>query len=98
MELEVTWGRALRIWWSIVWRGTLYGSIAIYFARFIAFEIGIALRASQVSMDTWATVAGAVVGISVGMWVVKRVMKLRYSRFRVALLSIDVALLPTDPE
>jgi hypothetical protein len=89
MELEVTWGRAIRIWWSLIWRGVLYGGIAGLVAGFITVEIGIALPGPQGPMDTWATVARVVVGISVGMWVVKRVMKLRYSRFRVALLSID---------
>lgn len=94
MELEVTWGKALRIWWSLIWRGVLYGGIAGLVARFIAIEIGIALPGPEGSLDTWATVAGIVVSIPVGMWVVKRVVKLRYSRFRIALLSTDVVRFP----
>ena len=27
-ELEVTWGRALRVWWAVAWRCLLFGGLA----------------------------------------------------------------------
>ena len=34
-EVEITWGRAIKVWWSLIWRGILYSAIAGFILAFI---------------------------------------------------------------
>jgi len=86
-ELEVTWGRALRVWWSIMWRALLFCFIAGFIAGFIVGFIGGMSGLDPKSIQLYAGIAGAAVGIPIGIWVVKTVLGKKYSEFRIALVA-----------
>ena len=80
-EVEITWGRAIKVWWSIMWRGSVYGFIAGFVAIFTVGEI---LTVSE--LETWGVPISIIAGIPAWMWAVKTVLAKSYSDFRVALL------------
>jgi hypothetical protein len=86
-ELEVTWGRAIKVWWSIMWRAVLFGFIAGLVAGFIVGFIGGMAGAATGTITTLSGIAGGIVAIPVGMWVIKVVLTKRYSDFRIALVA-----------
>ena len=86
-EVEVTWGRAVKVWWSIVWRAVLFGFIGGIVAGFIVGFIGGLTGAAGDRITMLSGLAGAIVGIPVGIWAVKVVLKKKYSDFRIALVS-----------
>ena len=76
-EVEVTWGRAIKVWWSLAWRGVLFGGVAGLIAGIIMMLAG--------AGESGVRAAG-LIGIPVGMWVVKMVIGTEYSDFRIALV------------
>ena len=79
-EVELNWERAIKVWWSLAWRGVLFGFIAGFIAGFIVGALG---------FPNLGTLAGLVVGIPIGMWVVKLVLAKSFSDFRLALVSLE---------
>jgi hypothetical protein len=85
-SIEVTWGRATKVWWSLLWRAALFGLLA---GGAIGFVIGLILGAAGVAAEvitaagTWA---GLLIGIPVGIWVVRTVLRKSWSDFRIVLV------------
>lgn len=77
-QVELSWERAIKVWWSLAWRGVLFGGIAGFVAGFIFGVLGLPNRSD---------VAGLVVGIPISVWVVKIVLAKSFSDFRLALVS-----------
>ena len=84
--LEVSWGRALRVWWSITWRTVLFGML-------IGFVVGVAagiggnaagIPASQV--QGISSLIGVVIGAFISMWAVRKALTGSFSEFRIVLL------------
>ena len=86
-EVEVTWGRAVKVWWSVMWRAVLFGVIAGFVAGFIVGLVGGFAGADRGTITTLSGAAGAIAGIPVGIWVIKVVLTRKYSDFRIALVS-----------
>lgn len=84
-QLEVTWWRATRIWWSLAWRSIFYTLLFTFLLGIIigllAATLGVAER-----IRPYAEVIGFIIGIPIGIWVVKIVMEKHYSDFRIVLL------------
>ena len=86
--LEVTWGRAAKVWWSLAWRAVLFGALAGMLSGAI---IGAFMGATGAPPQTIAGVttwAGGVVGIPVGIWVVRTTLSKSWSDFRIALVAV----------
>jgi len=84
--LEVTWGRAAKVWWSMVWRAVLFGGLGGAAAGFV---LGAAMGAAGASVQTISSVTsviGLVVGIPIGIWVVRNVLGKSWSDFRIVLV------------
>ena len=79
-EVELSWERAIKVWWSLVWRSLLFGGLAGGVAGFIVGILG---------FPHLGGLAGLVVGIPVGMWVVKLVLAKSFSDFRLALVALE---------
>ena len=77
-EVEVTWGRAIKVWWTLVWRGTLIG---VGFGAVLGFTLGLL----GVQPELIAPIS-LIFAIPIGWWVVKMVLEIHYSDFRLALL------------
>jgi hypothetical protein len=87
VTVEVSWGRATKVWWSLLWRALLFGVLAGGAVGFvIGFILGAAGTPAQVitAVTTWA---GVLIGIPVGIWVVRTVLRKSWSDFRIALVS-----------
>jgi outer membrane lipoprotein SlyB len=85
-ELAVTWQRAVRIWWRIVWRASLgsfvFGAIAGAVIGGIEGVMGLSRQTIQAS----GAVVGVLVGAIWGLAVVGVALRKRYTDFRLALV------------
>lgn len=84
-ELEVTWSRAAIIWWSIVWRMMLYSMLAGGLAGFLLGITLVALGMPDI-VEQVGQLAGMIVGIPIGIWVIKTVLTKEYRQYRIALV------------
>ena len=84
--LDVTWARAARIWWSLAWRGIVFGALAGFVAGFVLSFALTALGTNRELIAIGSMVISIVVGIPVGIWVVRNVLRKTWSGFRIALL------------
>jgi len=79
-EVEITWGRVITVWWSIVWRAILVGivatlPVAVIFGVFEGDDRILSLITSVISL--------------LAFWFgMKKALGLRYSDFRVCLVAI----------
>lgn len=91
-ELEVTWTRATKIWWSLAWRGVLFGMIAAALAGFL---VGLVLGSAgnPELVEPTARITGMAVGIPIGIWVVRTVLSKEYRHYRIALVPSHEAVL-----
>ena len=87
-ELEITWARTTRIWWSLVWRGLLFGFLSGFVAGFIVGFLGGMLRLDPQIARALGILAALIVGIPVGLWIVKNVLGKKFKGFRIALVVI----------
>jgi hypothetical protein len=85
-SMDVTWSRAAKVWWSLAWRGVLFGGTAGFLAGFVVGFVMWSPGAPRRLLTTMEYLAGALVGIPVGIWVVRNVLKKSWSDFRIALV------------
>ena len=85
-ELEVTFGRAAQVWWAWFWRSTLFAllasSVVGFTFGFIRASLGFHGSALPVSFTL-----GAVVGVLVSILVLAKVLKMKFSSFRLVLVQ-----------
>ena len=84
---EVTWGRALKVWWSLFWR-TLLASMLV--GALVGAVIGFLMGLAGLGVDVIIPVtqcAGALVSIPVAVWMMHHVLRLRWSDFRIVLVA-----------
>jgi hypothetical protein len=84
--LEVTWGRAARVWWSLVWRVLLFGAIAGFLAGALVGGIAGAAGVNPQTISLLGSLTGMAVGIPIGIWVVRWVLRKSWSGFRIVLM------------
>jgi hypothetical protein len=86
--LEVTWGRAAKVWWSLAWRTVVVGFLA---GGLLGAVLGVVLAVAGKSPQEIAAVttwAGFAVGLPVAIWAVRSVLKSSWSDFRIALVCV----------
>ena len=90
-EADVTWTRAVKVWWSLTWRSLLYGGFAFFAVMPIVMGLTVLLSAQPdpANVSLAASVGGAVAACLVVVWVVKRVLRTRFRDFRIALLLLE---------
>ena len=85
-ELEASWSRALRVWWLIMWRGSLgglvFGAIAGFVLGFFGALAGMSLEMIQLA----SAILGGIIGIVWFVIVVRMALRKRYGDFRIALV------------
>jgi hypothetical protein len=89
MELEVTWGRAARVWWAYFWRNLVAvaaGSlIGIALGAILGFILGAAgARAETIRIAAFPI--GIVVGLLVSIVPIRLVLGKDFGAFRLVLL------------
>ena len=85
-EIDVTWGRAAKVWWSLLWRSLLFAGVAGFGVGVIVGVVGAIVGASREAVSVISFFAGLGLGVPIGIWVVKLILTKNYSDFRVALV------------
>jgi GYF domain 2 len=91
-ELEVSFGRLLRIYWLFMWRSVL-GALVIGFS--LGFVFGFVLSALGVPLaqiKTIGSVVGLVGGVAWALFCLKMTLKKKYRDFRIILVPREIEL------
>ena len=84
---DVTWARAMKVWWSLAWRGLLFGGLAGFAGGFVMGIIGGLAGAKAETVSLLGTLAGGLAAVPVGIWVVRTVLRKSWSDFQIALVA-----------
>ena len=87
--IEVTWGRAIKVWWSLIWRAVLFGGLAGMVAGGVVGGILGAMGAPLQTISTVGGWLGILIGIPVGIWVVRSALRKSWSDFRIVLIPVS---------
>lgn len=91
-KLDITWGRAVKIWWAFFWRGILYTFL-------ITFPVGIVIGVVAAMLDVvehvkpYASLIGMIMSVPIGIWIVRIVFSKQFSDFRIVLVPSNRAIL-----
>lgn len=94
MELEVTWKRATRVWWSYLWRNLIAMIAAMIVGAIIGFLLGFALGAVGVPAETIQMITapiGVVVGLLISIVPIRMILGKDFGEFRLVLLQSATA-------
>ena len=86
-DLEVTWGRVLAVWWLIIWRAALLGTLAVlvlgYILGFIMGTLGLDLR----TIDLVGQIVGMAIYALTILMTVRMALNKGFGDFRIALVG-----------
>jgi len=85
-EIQVTWGHAIKIWWSLTWRILLFGGIAGFALGLLFGIFGTATDTNDNLIQTWTEIGGMLVSIPIGIWVVKTILNKDFRKYRIILV------------
>jgi hypothetical protein len=92
MELEVTWKRAVRVWWAYLWRNIIAIIIAMIIGGIIGFILGFILGAMGFSIQTIQFITapiGMIIGLLISIVPIKMILGKDYGEFRLVLLQTN---------
>lgn len=90
MELEVTWGRTIKVWWAYFWRSLIAAFFALLFSGLLGFVLGIVLYAAGVSPENgriYGGILGGVVGLLFSIIPMKYILGKDFGEFKLVLLK-----------
>ena len=90
MELEVTWGRAVRVWWAYLWRGILAMLGAMVVGFVVGFAVGFVLGVAGVGVPTIQMITapiGAIIGLLMSIIPMKLILGKDFGEFRLSLVA-----------
>lgn len=90
MELEITWKRAIRVWWSYLWRNLLAIVAAVIVGGMFGALMGFALGFVGVSIDSIQKLAapvGMFIGLVISIVPVKMILGKDFGEFRLVLVE-----------
>jgi len=85
--LEPTLERATLIWWALLWRGVLLGFASGAIVGFIEGVIGALVGVPGTAVRYVAIVSGFAVGVPVGIYVVRSILKKEFREFSIRLVA-----------
>lgn len=89
MELEVTWKRALKVWWAFLWRNVLAVLMTVILSAIAGFMVSVILGLLGVGDNVLLIIAqslGIVIGLLVSIIPVKLILGRDYGEFRLVLI------------
>jgi hypothetical protein len=84
-ELEVTWARTLRIWWSYVWRCGLYGGLLGLLLGFVGGVV-VALMGRPDLSALVGGIWGYLGAIPISIIMLRNILRKRFPEFTVRLV------------
>ena len=94
MELEVTGGRAIRVWWAYLWRNILAVIVAMFVGGLLGGVLGLimgALGASERMIQVVGAPIGFVIGMVISIVPIKMILGKDFGEFRLVLLAKEEA-------
>ena len=86
---SVTWEQATKVWWSLMWRAVLFGGLAGGAFGMVMGGVMGALGTPIETIRMATSWTGVLVGVPVGIWVVRNVLRKSWSDFRIVLVPLD---------
>lgn len=90
MELEITWKRAVKVWWAYLWRSVLAALCAMLIGGLIGgiagFIMGL-MGASGESIQLLIAPIGIVIGIGISIVPIKLILGKDFGEFRLVLIK-----------
>ncbi|MBM3163594.1 MAG: hypothetical protein FJZ79_09890 [Chlorobi bacterium] len=99
MELEITWKRAVRVWWSYLWRNLTAIVVAMIIGMIFGFIIGFIMGAMGFPILTIQLVTaplGFVIGLGISIVPMKMILGKDFGEFRLVLLAKQTSAATTD--
>lgn len=88
-ELEVTWGRAVQVWWAYLWRSFLYAILPCVVVGGVIGAV-MALNKVPVEQHLWELrLVGFLIATPMAIWVTKVLLSKTFSGFRIALIEVN---------
>lgn len=90
MELEITWKRCFRVWWSYVWRNLIAIVISVIAGGILGFGLGLILGIAGFSVETIQIVVtpiGFILGLLISVVPMKMILGKDFGEFRLVLLQ-----------
>ena len=90
MELEITWKRAARIWWSYIWRNIIAIIGAVIIGAIAGGVLGFILGMLGASTDTIKLIVrpiGFLIGLGISIIPFKLILGKNFGEFRLVLMS-----------
>ncbi len=90
MELEVTWARATRIWWAVLWRNLVGAIVMALIGGLIGGLLGYIMGSFGAKTATIQMVAipiGVILGIGISILAVKLVIGKDFGDYRLLLVA-----------
>jgi hypothetical protein len=90
MELEVTWKRAAKVWWSYLWRNLIAIIVAMVIGGIIGAILGFVLGALGASIETIQIITmpiGAIIGLLISIVPIKMILGKDFGEFRLVLVQ-----------
>ena len=97
MELEITWSRTVRVWWSYLWRNLIAIVVSMLIGMVIGAVIGFILGAMGVSVRTIQIIVapiGFVIGLAISIVPLKMILGKDFGEFRLVLLAKQPPVVP----
>ncbi|MCG8432616.1 MAG: hypothetical protein MJA83_01120 [Gammaproteobacteria bacterium] len=85
----VTWSAAARVWWAYTWRFLVATFSASLLVGFLLGMVATALGMSAEQMQPVNLAIGLVLGVSIGVAVIKFLMQVGFGNFRLQLVQKD---------
>ena len=97
MELEVTWRRAVRVWWAYLWRAILSTVVAMIIGAIAGAILGVViavLGAPARLIQIIGYPLGLVIGLPISLVPIKLILGKDFGDFRLVLLAKEPAPVP----
>jgi hypothetical protein len=94
MELEITWKRTVKVWWSYLWRNLIAIICAIILSFIFGFIVALTLGAFHVSVQAQQIIVapiGAIIGLLSSIVPIKMILGKDFGEFRLVLLKKEDA-------
>lgn len=94
MEIEVTWGRAVKVWWSYLWRNIIAMIGAMVAGGIVGFIVGFVLGALGAPTETIQIITapiGVVIGLLISIVPIKMILGMNFGEFRLVLVKNEDA-------
>ena len=89
-ELEVTWDRTIKVWWSFVWRNLIATLVAMLIGAIFRGVMGVILGAFGVPIRTIQIIVmpiGFIIGLAISIVPLKLILGKNFGEFRLVLVE-----------